>query len=67
MLKMGTGRRASILAIFAIFLCESIDKFRKRVHNKFGKMNMAYRNTASHFFVRSTEKRGANPRRRTAL
>ena len=27
-------------------------------------MNMAYRNTASHFFVRSTEERGENPRRR---
>ena len=35
MLKMSTGRRASILAIFAIFLCEYIDKTNKKVHNKF--------------------------------
>ena len=58
MLKMGTGRRASILAIFAIFLCESIDKFRKRVHNKFGKMNMAYRNTASRVISRGAQRNG---------
>ena len=35
MLKMSTGRRASVLAIFAIFLCEYIDKTNKKVHNKF--------------------------------
>ena len=32
---MSTVRRASILAIFAIFLREYIDKTNKKVHNKF--------------------------------
>ena len=32
---MSTVRYASILAIFAIFLCECIDKMNKKVHNKF--------------------------------
>ena len=35
MLKMSTGRYASVLAIFAIFLREYIDKTNKKVHNKF--------------------------------
>ena len=35
MLKMSTVRYASILAIFAVFLCECIDKMNKKVHNKF--------------------------------
>ena len=34
-LKMSTVRYASVLAIFAIFLCEYIDKMNKKVHNKF--------------------------------
>ena len=67
-LKMSTGWRASVLAIFTIFLCEYIDKMNKKVHNKF---TNEYRHIQEHgfagYFARSTEKRGANPRRRTAL
>ena len=48
---------------FLLFLRESIDKFRKRVHNKFGKMNMAYRNMACALCA-GTEEWGENPRRR---
>ena len=54
---------ASVLAIFAIFLCEYIDKTNKKVHNKF---TNEYRHTGTRLCAaaRSTEKRGVNPRRR---
>ena len=62
---MSTVRYASIFAIFAIFLCECIDKMNKKVHNKF---TNEYRHIQEHgfagYFARSTEKRGVNPRRR---
>ena len=46
MLKMSTGRRASVLAIFAIFLCEYIDKTNKRFIISL-QMNIGiFRNTA---------------------
>ena len=64
-LKMSTGWHASILAIFAIFLREYIDKTNKKVHNKF---TNEYRHIQEHGprgdFRAGTEKRGANPRRR---
>ena len=64
---MSTVRYASILAIFAIFLREYIDKTNKKVHNKF---TNEYRHIQEHGLrgIRAgTEKRGVNPRRRTAL
>ena len=50
MLKMSTVRYASILAIFAIFLCECIDKMNKKVHNKF---TNKYRHIQEHGFAAS--------------
>ena len=47
---MSTVRRASILAIFAIFLCEYIDKMNKKVHNKF---TNEYRHIQEHGFAAS--------------
>ena len=64
MLKMSTGRRASVLAIFAIFLREYIDKTNKKVHNKFTNEYGIQEHGFAGYFARSTEKRGANPRRR---
>ena len=56
--------KKAVVFPFLLFLCESIDKFRKRVHNKFGKMNIGiFRNTALRM-AQSTEERGENPRRR---
>ena len=53
---------------FYYFLREYIDKTNKKVHNKF---TNEYRHIQEHgfagYFARSTEKRGENPRRRTAL
>ena len=50
---------------FYYFLREYIDKMNKKVHNKF---TNEYRHIQEHgfagYFMRSTEKRGANPRRR---
>lgn len=48
MLKMSTVRHASVLAIFAIFLCECIDKMNKKVHNKF---TNEYRHIQEHGFA----------------
>ena len=45
---MSTGRRASVLAIFAIFLREYIDKTNKKVHNKF---TNEYRHIQEHGFA----------------
>ena len=56
--------KKAVVFPFLLFLCESIDKFRKRVHNKFVKMNIGiFRNTALRM-AQSTEERGENPRRR---
>ena len=54
MLKMSTGRYASVLAIFAIFLCEYIDKTNKKVHNKF---TSKYRHTGTRLARDSREHR----------
>ena len=45
---MSTVRYASILAIFAIFLREYIDKMNKKVHNKF---TNEYRHIQEHGFA----------------
>ena len=56
--------KKAVVFPFLLFLCESIDKFRKRVHNKFVKMNIGiFRNTALRM-AQSTEEWGENPRRR---
>ena len=67
MLKMSTVRRASILAIFTIFLCECIDKMNKKVHNKF---TNEYRHIQEHGFAlrREVQRNGVKiPDAETAL
>ena len=67
MLKMSTVRYASILAIFAIFLCECIDKMSKKVHNKF---TNEYRHIQEHGFAlrREAQRNGVKiPDAETAL
>ena len=64
MLKMSTGRRASILAVFTIFCVNLLTKSDKRFIISLQVNISIFRNTASHFFVRSTEEWGENPRRR---
>ena len=61
---MSTVRRASVLAIFTIFCVNILTKSDKRFIISL-QMNIGiFRNTALHFFVRSTEEWGENPRRR---
>ena len=66
-LKMSTVRYASILAIFAIFLREYIDKMNKKVHNKF---TNEYRHIQEHDFAlrREAQRNGVKiPDAETAL
>ena len=67
MLKMSTVRYASVLAIFAIFLREYIDKMNKKVHNKF---TNKYRHIQEHGFAlrREAQRNGVKiPDAETAL
>ena len=52
---------------FYYFLREYIDKMNKKVHNKFTNEYRHIQEHGSRGICASTEKRGANPRRRTAL
>ena len=64
---MSTVRYASVLAIFAIFLREYIDKMNKKVHNKF---TNEYRHIQEHGFAlrRGAQRNGVKiPDAETAL